>query len=300
METLDFSVIGNKIKELRRIQRITQKELAEDICTQAQISKLENGEVIPCASTLFLISQKLGIDVNYFFNIGLTPRLDYVEEVARQLKIARRNFKYQEMEEIVEMEERNPLFYQNQKYLQLLIWHKGICLYHVHSDFERSLQALDEALALTNEKFRTEQEMEILLSKGVVCFENNLLDEAIKIYESVYTEMKNLPQLRNYILKTKLLYNMARAFTRKGFYEKSTEICTEGIDWGIEKDNLFLLGELHYHIGYNFELSEDFRSAQEYMQKALLIFDLQKDHKYSDYINGKLMKWKEDNLIENT
>ncbi|MBG9586572.1 XRE family transcriptional regulator [Cytobacillus firmus] len=297
---MDFSVIGDKIKELRRIQRITQKELAEDICTQAQISKLENGEVIPCASTLFLISQKLGIDVNYFFNIGLTPRLDYVEEVARQLKIARRNFKYREMEEIVEMEERNPLFYQNQRYLQLLIWHKGICLYHVHSDFEHSLQTLDEALALTNEKFRTEQEMEILLSKGIVCFENNLLDEAIKIYESVYTEMKNLPQLRDYILKTKLFYNMARAFTRKGFYEKSTEICTEGIDWGIEKDNLFLLGELHYHIGYNFELSEDFRSAHEYMQKALLIFDLQKDQKYSDYINGKLMKWKEDNLIENT
>ncbi|MBG9547970.1 helix-turn-helix domain-containing protein [Cytobacillus firmus] len=297
---MDFSVIGNKIKELRRIQRITQKELAEDICTQAQISKLENGEVIPCASTLFLISQKLGIDVNYFFNIGLTPRLDYVEEVARQLKIARRNFKYREMEEIVEMEERNPLFYQNQKYLQLLIWHKGICLYHVHSDFERSLQTLDEALELTNEKFRTEQELEILLSKGIVFFENNLLDEAIQVYESVYTEMKNLPQLRDYILKTKLLYNMARAFTRKGLYEKSTETCIEGIDWGIEKDNLFLLGELHYHIGYNFELAEDYHSAQDYMKKALLIFDLQKDHKYSDYINGKLMKWKEDNLIENT
>ncbi|WP_264739678.1 helix-turn-helix domain-containing protein [Cytobacillus firmus] len=297
---MDFSVIGDKIKELRRIQRITQKELAEDICTQAQISKLENGEVIPCASTLFLISQKLGIDVNYFFNIGLTPRLDYVEEVSRQLKIARRNFKYQDMEEIVEMEERNPLFYQNPRFLQLLIWHKGICLYHVNSDFERSQQTLDEALSLTNEKFWTEQEMEILLSKGIVFFENNLLNEAIQIYEMVYKEMKNLSRLRDYILKAKLLYNMARAFTRKGLYEKSTEVCLEGVDWSIEKDNLFLLGEFHYHIGYNFELKEDYFTAQDYMKKALLIFDLQKDHKYSDYINGKLMKWQEENLIKNT
>jgi len=297
---LDFSVIGDKIKELRRIQRITQKELAEDICTQAQISKLENGEVIPCASTLFLISQKLGIDVNYFFNIGLTPRLDYVEEVARQLKIARRNFRYREMEEIVEMEERNPLFYQNPKYLQLLIWHKGISLYHVHSDFERSLETLDKALSLTNKKVWTEQEMEILLSKGIVCFENNQLDEAIRIYEMVYKEMEKLPDFRDYIVKVKLLYNMARTFTRKGLYEKSTELCMEGIEWSIEKDNLFLVGELHYHIGYNFELQEDFYSAQDYMKKALLIFDLQKDHKYSDYINGKLIKWKEENLIKNT
>ncbi|MDQ7861563.1 hypothetical protein RCO48_12960 [Peribacillus frigoritolerans] len=76
---------------------------------------MKKGDVYPYASTLYLISQRLGVDVNYFFDIGMTPRLDYVEEVIYQLKIARRTRNYEEMQQIVKAEENSPLFLQNKK-----------------------------------------------------------------------------------------------------------------------------------------------------------------------------------------
>ena len=42
---MDFSIIGQRIRELRKSLKLSQEELAEGICTQAQISKIEKGDV---------------------------------------------------------------------------------------------------------------------------------------------------------------------------------------------------------------------------------------------------------------
>jgi len=88
---VDYSIIGKKIKELRQVVGITQGELGEGICTQALISRIEKGDIYPNATSLYQISKKLGVDVNYFFEIGTTPRLDYIKEVERQLRQLRKN-----------------------------------------------------------------------------------------------------------------------------------------------------------------------------------------------------------------
>ncbi len=59
--------IGQKIKELRQFYDITQKELAEDICTQATICKIERGEIQPTSLILHQLAIRLGVDANYFF-----------------------------------------------------------------------------------------------------------------------------------------------------------------------------------------------------------------------------------------
>ncbi|MFP3340016.1 helix-turn-helix transcriptional regulator, partial [Micrococcus sp. SIMBA_131] len=84
--------------------------LAEGICTQALISRIEKGDIYPSATALYQISVKLGVDVNYFFEIGTTPRLDYIMEVEKQLRYLRVYRKYEEMMDLVRVEEKNPLF----------------------------------------------------------------------------------------------------------------------------------------------------------------------------------------------
>ncbi|MCM2607171.1 helix-turn-helix domain-containing protein [Rossellomorea marisflavi] len=110
---MKLSEIGKKISELRNEMNLTQGELAEGICTQASISMIEKGELDPNATILYQIAKKLGVDVNYFFHIGSTPRLDYINEVEKQLRKLRIKHKYREMMEIVSIEEKNPLFYNN-------------------------------------------------------------------------------------------------------------------------------------------------------------------------------------------
>jgi transcriptional regulator with XRE-family HTH domain len=107
---VDYSVIGKKIKELRKAVGLTQGDLAQGICTQALISRIEKGDIYPSATALYQISNRLGVDVNYFFEIGTTPRLDYLREVEKQLTKLRVDQRFEEMMEIVKKEEKKPYF----------------------------------------------------------------------------------------------------------------------------------------------------------------------------------------------
>ncbi|MFE8701790.1 helix-turn-helix domain-containing protein [Cytobacillus sp. FJAT-54145] len=289
---MDFSAVGKKIKELRKEIGLSQGELANGICTQAQISKIESGDVYPYASTLYLISERLGVDVNYFFDIGLTPRLDYVQEVAKQLRIARRSMNYQEMKEIVEMEQKNPLFFQNKRNYQLLLWHKGIYEHAMNRNIEKAIGILQEAIALTQatEKFYSERELELMLSIGVIYFEENDLENALATYKSALDAIRQIPYLNEISIQTRIYYNIARVLTRLKKYDESIKYCKEGIDWCIKRESLYLLGELHYHKGYNYELQGSLSCAQQLLEKARLIFELQNDERFLKFIDGKIEK----------
>ncbi|NQD68073.1 helix-turn-helix transcriptional regulator [Bacillus haikouensis] len=286
---MDFTAVGKKIKELRKNSGLSQEELAEGICTQAQISKIEKGDVFPYASTLYQISQKLGVDVNYFFDIGTTPRLDYVQEVFQQLKILRRNLKFEEMMDIVRAEEDNPLFIQNNKNMQLLLWHKGIYLYEVKKDLDSSVKTLYDAINITNVKGKIlqERDLEILLSLGAIYFYEDL-DKALGVFEEIKEHLQHLPHLYNYSIKTRLYYNLARTLTRLERIEESNHYCEDAIKWALHKDSLYLLGELHYHTGYNLELLNKPQLAKSYMEKAVIVFELQQDNKYIQFIKNRI------------
>jgi transcriptional regulator with XRE-family HTH domain len=291
---MDFAAVGKKIKELRKNSGLSQEELSEGICTQAQISKIEKGLVFPYASTLYQISQKLGVDVNYFFDIGTTPRLDYVQEVFEQLQIMRRSLKFKEMMDIVKAEETNPLFSQNKKNLQLLLWHKGIYLYEVENKMEEAIETLNRAVHIADMKGKViqEREIEILLTIGAIYFKEDL-ELALKLFEEIMQHVRILPHLNDYTIKTRLYYNLARAHTRLGQLEESNKYCDECIKWCLHKDSIYLLGEIHYQKGYNLELDNHLESARRYMEKALIVFELQQDDKYVKFIRDKIKQLSE-------
>lgn len=285
---MDYSIIGKKIKELRQEVNITQGELAEGICTQALISRIEKGETDPNATALYQISKRLGVDVNYFFEIGTTPRLDYVKEVERQLRQLRKKHLYKEMIEMVKTEEHNPLFQQKEN-LQLLYWHKGIYLFEVERKSEEGLSLLRNALSLTSEgkKALSEREMEILLTIGGFYVGMENYSEALNYYEQVRDALTTTRQLIDKSIKTRLLYNVARALTRMGRYKESTDSCKEGIKWCIEEEHLYGFAQLHYHIGYNFELEGKIEQALSYIDKSILLFESLKNHEHTAFLTKK-------------
>lgn len=286
---MDFAAVGKKIKELRKNSGLSQEELSEGICTQAQISKIEKGLVFPYASTLYQISQKLGVDVNYFFDIGTTPRLDYVKEVFEQLQIMRRSYRFREMMDIVRAEESNPLFSQNKKNLQLLLWHKGIYLNEVEHKKEEAIKTLNEAVHIADMKGKViqEREIEILLTIANIYFEEEL-DDALNLYTEIMDHVRLLPHLNDYTIKTRLYYNMARVLTRLNRLEESNMYCDKAISWCLRNDSIYLLGQVHYQKGYNLELSNQLSCAKTYIEKSLIFFEIQKNEKLITFIKDKI------------
>lgn len=85
---MDFN-IGNIIKTFRRFKNLTQEELALDICSVKQLSRIESNRSIPTAFLLKELSYKLGEDISDYFQyldqtnpILSKERIDILETLA--------------------------------------------------------------------------------------------------------------------------------------------------------------------------------------------------------------------------
>lgn len=61
--------IGDKVIKRRKELKMTQADLAKNICTQSQVSRIEKNEIMPSSETLFLIANKLNVSMDFFFGV---------------------------------------------------------------------------------------------------------------------------------------------------------------------------------------------------------------------------------------
>ena len=69
METLVDS-FGTIIKEIRKEQKMTQKMLSQDICSQSVLSRIENNEELPNVVVMAQICQRLGVTIDHVMNLS--------------------------------------------------------------------------------------------------------------------------------------------------------------------------------------------------------------------------------------
>jgi len=60
--------IGLALRRLRKKHNLTQKDLANGICSQAEISKIESGTHSPTVELLYALSRRLQVPITAFLN----------------------------------------------------------------------------------------------------------------------------------------------------------------------------------------------------------------------------------------
>ncbi|MGD6842866.1 helix-turn-helix domain-containing protein [Bacillus infantis] len=287
--------LGKKIKDLRVSRGLKQSELSEGICTQAQISKIERGDIIPLSSTLYLIARRLGVDISYFFGMNGIASNEYVEDVMEQLYAARKELDYDALRRIVSVEEKNPQVLENSEYHQVLLWNKGIYTFYLENDFEKSISILQEAIDLThiNASIWTESELEIFISMGLLHYDIEQYQECYDCLEESTLIINDLPQLQNKDLKTKVLYNQARCLWSLQKYNKAIECCHKAIDWCVKENRLRFLAQIYIYVSESYEGLREYSQAIYYFEMSLSNFKAQKDYRYVSYIEGKIEEMKE-------
>lgn len=270
--------IGQIIKELRISNGLSQKSLAENICSQAQISKLEVGYEVPYSNTLYEISKKLGVDMNFFFDIIETPQLDLVKKILKKIRDCIRKKDYRTVYLIVNKYKAEPLF-QNTFTQQFFLWHEAVAQYYLTpNENEEVIKKLRKAISLTqsksNKDFYKEREIEILISIAVIFNECGLFDQATCIYLKALKSFNLLHQVKNIRIKIRILYDLSRNLYEKSEYGESQKYALQGINICIEQETLYLLGELFFIAAINFDKNGDFHSSCRYIQKSIFIFEL--------------------------
>jgi transcriptional regulator with XRE-family HTH domain len=278
----DFNRIGPAIRDLRQLKGLTQKELCEGICSQARLSELENGNVYGLWDKIFLLAERLGIDVNYFFEITKNYETEFVAGVKDRVRELVEKRDYLSVSRMVKNHKNNPSFSKNKQNLQFLIWHEGICSFNLTKQFDHAHELLNKSLALTYvpPKYVTEQELSIMNSIGVFCFETSKFKFAISTYQSALKEIRQTPVQIDKKVKIRILYNLSKALSKEGEYKQSNDYCLEGVSICKGNAYYYLLGEFYFQMAYNHFHKEEYIRAKENLEKAIQVFSIYDDTEY--------------------
>ena len=133
------SLLATRIKSRRKELKLSQKELAEGICKQGQISRLENGEYTPGSELLHQLAKKLNVSMDYFFDEQIlnesTELIDF-KKISKTF-ITQRN--YESLKYIYDLEKK-----KSQE------WIASLVEFYVHDRRELAIERLEKALKSTH------------------------------------------------------------------------------------------------------------------------------------------------------
>lgn len=182
-------MIGHVIRSERLKKNMKQSYLAKGICSPSYLSKIENNSTEPSDEILYLISEKLGIELNFkdknVDKLGKDKRL-YLNEIYKEISIQRsENYAEQVYKELTELKFS---FNDNDFYLYCLV---NLRVLVILKD-NKSIMSLLNPLMRDKEKLNDYESY--LLSKilGMFYFVNNNLKDSIENFEDALNISKHV------------------------------------------------------------------------------------------------------------
>ncbi|RXJ02219.1 XRE family transcriptional regulator [Anaerobacillus alkaliphilus] len=284
--------VGKKIKELRTYYNIYQEELADGICSQGAISKIEKDEIMPSAHILYELAKRLGVDLNYLFGTSSSPRLDYIKSACEDITKEIRNRNYEEALRMIKNEKRNPLF-NSTELKQFLLWREGICVFGLEKNHQKGFDLLNEALSLTPTTNKNFSEIQLDIMGSLAIFNSQLKEheKTKEIYLKIFALIKKMPNPIEPNLFIRLLYNSAVNDHFLGDYQSSIKKCDEAIAVCKSNMTMYLLAQTFFQRGESYySYKKDGSEALKWMNKSLNLFEVLEDQGAMDYVEGEIKK----------
>ena len=240
-----MKVLGKKIRERRKEKKLSQIELAEGICTQATVSKIENKNRCESLDVFSSICSKLGLSVfeclEETYEQEIISLLDHVENLSEVVKHKEAYEIFSKYE--VDVENLNP-FIQT-KYF----YYKGSTSLLGASLFEEALVYLKQGIIIKNEPT-----IYNILSMNAIGIHYELqekFDKARGYNERAYKMIREISERELLLVACKLFFNLAKFCSSLKDYKRSIQLCNQGINLCKSKNSIILLDNLLYEKAYN-------------------------------------------------
>ncbi|MBF0786905.1 MULTISPECIES: helix-turn-helix domain-containing protein [unclassified Streptococcus] len=283
-----MEIIAEKLKFKRKELKLTQQELAEGICEQSQVSKIERKIFIPGADLLFKLSQRLGVTVDYFFNENFSETSSLIDfkRISQRL-LEDRNYVDLEYFYHLEIEKNSYLTEYDKAYL---VWIHSLILFYRNNNQDKAIAQLEAAIT----KLNNQSEL-FLLSLNTLSNFYSLLGKDEK-YEQNYRRLLHIYEntdfdnQKNLFVYIKVQYNYAHYLhSVKNRNMEAIEIALETIEYCKKHRTVYqlaplltILGNAGQHIMDKNEIKNYYIEARELCK----IFDNKLMYiKINDYIN---------------
>lgn len=266
--------LGEKIKTRRKEIKMTQADLADGICTQAMISRIEKKKVRPSRELMEKVAERLQVSIHYFY--GEDSIESRYSKTAQLCKIIRQHLERREYESVSYLIESNEELIQNTvgEDKDFFDWIKGLLYAYRDGDNDKALNYL---IKMETGVKNGELRVEVIDSIGNQYLRKKEYDRAEAYYQKGFD---SFAEWMNHEKKAKLLLNYSICLSREGKYSDCLDKVMQGLELVIEKKTLFLLGDFLYYKGFSLQKLGQIEEAMEAYKKAQTIFDIQQNEKY--------------------
>ncbi|WP_227985949.1 helix-turn-helix domain-containing protein, partial [Streptococcus ruminantium] len=255
----------------RKELKLSQKELAEGICKQGQISRLENGEYTPGSEVLHQLAKKLNVSMDYFFDeqiLNESTELIEFKKIAKTFIIQRN---YESLKYIYELEKgkSHRLSLSDKIYLE---WIASLVDFYVSDRRESAIERLEKALKSTHKTDINYLQISNTLFNFYHDTDNLARFDMMKEELAAHLQQLTLNTIEELELTIKFNYNLGRYFWLRKNMEAAIKQLTATIKLCQEYRTTYLLADSFLLLG---NLSQNFSeksTVKSYFETALFLY----------------------------
>ncbi len=267
--------LGEKIKKRRKEIKMTQAELAEGICTQAMISRIEKKKVRPSRDLIEKVAERLDVSVHYFYGEdSVDSRYSKLDQLNKMIRKHMERKEYDSVSYL--MKENETVIAQSSgEHKYFFNWIDALLLCYQDGDEEESLLRLVE---IEKGVKHGDLRLEIIDSIGQLYMRKKEYQKAETYYKEGVLSFTDWMDVKT---KALLLLHYVMCLFSQLKYEKSLEIVFLGLDLLVNHGTLYLLGDFFYYKGHCLEHLYQRKEAMDAYKKAYTLFDIQQNEKFT-------------------
>ncbi|MCL2169953.1 MAG: helix-turn-helix domain-containing protein [Defluviitaleaceae bacterium] len=232
---------GEVIKALRIQKGLTQKELGAGIVNSVQISRIEQGKVMPSKFTLEKLFGRLGYDPSAYSAILMSKEemlhQSKMDEISNLMK-SKRNDKAAKLLEFLESDTN---FVTDNYCRQFLLYNQSRLAYRIGEEVEAVMGGLMEAIKITVPAYKEEDVSEYWLSKQEMAIIETMsgmyfrMDQKERAINLLYQVKENFEK-RYMDVESKqsrympIIYNLTKYLGLADRHEEVLALCDKGIE----------------------------------------------------------------------
>ena len=285
-------LLASRLKERRKALKISQKELAEGICKQGQISRIENGEYTPGSELLYALSRKLRVSMDYFFDEQVRDEKNELENfrLVAENFISQRDYSSLKYLYNLESKSSSHLSLSDKMYLE---WIQTLVLFYCDDNKLEAVSKLEKLL-----KERNISEINYLRFSNTLFnfyYDIDNLNQFNEIRDNLEKRVDNLiiHTIEELELSIKFNYNISRYLWLQNNVEDALNKISETIRLCKRYRSNYLLADLYLLLGNASASFGNIDEVRDYYTKAKFLYNLDGNQEMSlkveHYIAEKLM-----------
>lgn len=269
--------LGDIVKNRRRELGITQNQLANKICTQALISRIEHNDIIPKKEILNKIEERLQLKDNELtLVVRFKSNQHKIDELTAEIREYLIKREYKAIELLLNYHESLIQSSNDINNISFFKWIEASLAHQLHNDSDEALRTMD---SIPLDKLENELSIEIINAIGIIYYQNNDFDSAMSYFNQ---GMEKINSSVHYKVQAKLLFNYALVLEESEQNKETLSILLSAIDLLTENDSLYLLGDFYYMKGFIFNKLNSFHEARDNFELAQAIFKIQNNNRFYD------------------